>query len=39
MNDENAIWLETVKPGSTLSAANLLVQFGQEEGHQLEEIL
>lgn len=39
MIEENVVWLDTIMPGSTLSAANLLVRFGQAEGELLEEIL
>ena len=39
MIEANDIWLDTVASGSTLSAAKLLVQFGETEGEQLETIL
>lgn len=39
MIETSDLWLETVTPGSTHSAAKLLLQFGETEGEQLEEIL
>lgn len=39
MIETSDLWLETVTPGSTLSAAKLLLQFGETEGDALEEIL